>query len=101
MQEVEEKRKTELELMKQKNLQLEQSLAKTESKLKAFSHAVVNEKFRKLIDDVTSLKQVREDMHLDEALNPILKKGVDLMAPERNPIVLSSMASYQEVLKLI
>ncbi len=84
----------QLDKFKQDNSRLEKSLE--ENKLQSNS-PVMSKKLNSLSDEVAALRKLRDEMHLEESLNPHLKTAVDLMADREMSINLSSMTVYQEV----
>lgn len=93
----EEKLKTENEILKQKNIHLEQILAKADTKLKEFSNALVNSKFVKLVDEVSTLKKLRNGMPLGEGLGHVLTNAVDLLTEGNKSINLKNLTTYNQV----
>ena len=93
----EEKLQGDIRSLKQKNSQLEQSVALADSKLRSLSNAVVNEQFLKMIQKVNDLKSLRDDLHLEGTLHPTLKKAVQLLTEDVKSIKLSKISSYEKV----
>ena len=92
-----EKLKAENQLLKQNNSTYEESLAKANSRINDISSWIVSTKFMKLMDDVSSLKELRGEMSVALSCNPVLKDVVASLTENENSISLKNLSSFAQV----
>ena len=92
-----EKMNAEVQSLKQKNINLEQSLEAADSKIKEISSSVVNTKFWKLLSEVSSLKILRKRIDVGQIWSPVLKNAVASLTDSGKSIKLKNHASFSQV----
>ena len=92
-----EKLKAENQLLKQNNSTYEECLAKANSRINDISSWIVSTKFMKLMDDVSSLKELRGEMSVALRCNPVLKDVVASLTENENSISLKDLSSFAQV----
>ena len=94
---VAEKLKMEVEMLKQKNTHLEQLLVKADTKVKELSNSGVNARLIKLTEEISSLKELRSEMCIEETLNPVLKNAIASLTEGGKSIQLKNIKTFSKV----
>eukprot|EP00794_Sanderia_malayensis_P016626 gene16626-18316_t len=86
----------EMEKIKRERNELESQLEKQKSQ---YSGPVISTRLNKLVDEISGLKNLRDEVQLEEFLTVHLKTAVALIENKDASINLNSMTAYQELLQ--
>lgn len=94
---LEEKLNADIEMLKQKNVHLEQALSNANSKLEELASSCVSARFSQLFKEVATLKNFRNHVCLKEGLSPVLKNAIQSMTAQEHSAKLKDLSSYSQV----